>query len=250
MPGRGYLGPAEVPTEVPMDGHARLRARGGLMNAEVVVLLRPLDTFPRESCGPLSGESTEPRMSSPPQPNPSESKPETSALSPREAFDTALGEHRDELLHYLRKRLGDRELAADLAQETLSRMMKYRNAGDIEDHRQMLFRIANNLIFEHHRTRQRHHAGDHHSLDDTGPLRSSEPPVEAIVDARQAIDILLKRTIGDLPPKCRLAFMLSRFDGLSYPQIADRMGISVKMVEKHITKALLACRAAVGDRDF
>jgi len=37
---------------------------------------------------------------------------------------------------------------------------------------------------------------------------------------------------------------------MSYPQIADQMGISVKMVEKHITKALVACRAAVGDRDF
>jgi hypothetical protein len=28
------------------------------------------------------------------------------------------------------------------------------------------------------------------------------------------------------------------------------MGISVKMVEKHITRALVACRLAVGDRDF
>jgi RNA polymerase sigma-70 factor (ECF subfamily) len=44
--------------------------------------------------------------------------------------------------------------------------------------------------------------------------------------------------------------MLSRFDGLTYPQVADKMGISVKMVEKHITRALVACRLAVGDRDF
>lgn len=220
------------------------------MNAEVVARLRPLVAFSRESCSPLSDEKTEQCVSSPPQLDPSERWTGVGAPNRRDAFDAALGEHRDELLHYLRKRLGDRELASDLAQETLSRMMKYRDADDIEDYRQMLFRIANNLISEHHRTRQRHHAGDHHSIDDTGPLRSADPPVEAIVDARQAIDILLKRTIGDLPPKCRLAFMLSRFDGLSYPQIAERMGVSVKMVEKHITKALLACRAAVGDRDF
>ena len=114
----------------------------------------------------------------------------------------------------------------------------------------MLFRIANNLVFEYHRTRKRHHAGDHVSLTEMDELQTPAPSVESIIDARRAIDILLKRTIIELPPKCRLAFMLSRFDGMSYPQIAQRMGISVKMVEKHITKALLACRAAVGDRDF
>lgn len=219
------------------------------MNAEVASLCPP-DAFAQESRGSSSGEKAQQRMPRPPQTSSHESPTGADAADPRDAFDTAMGEHRDELLHYLRKRLGDRELAADLAQETLSRMMKYRDADDVEDHRQMLFRIANNLIFEYHRTRQRHRAADHYSLDETDPLRSQDLPVEAIVDARQAIEILLKRTIAGLPPKCRLAFMLSRFDGLSYPQIADRMGISVKMVEKHITKALLACRAAVGDRDF
>jgi RNA polymerase sigma-70 factor (ECF subfamily) len=74
--------------------------------------------------------------------------------------------------------------------------------------------------------------------------------VEAIADTHQAIDRLFTEAIAKLPPKCRLAFMLSRFDGLTYPQVAAKMGISVKMVEKHITRALIACRLAVGDRNF
>lgn len=170
--------------------------------------------------------------------------------SARDAFDAAVALHRDELSHYLRKRLAGGEAAADLAQETLSRMLKYRDDPGIDDHRLLMFRIANNLVLEYHRARHRRHANSHVSLDDAGPLRVEQPSPESIAHARQALQRLLRDTIARLPPKCRLAFMLSRFDGLSYPQIAERMGVSVKMVEKHITKALLACRAAVGDRDF
>jgi RNA polymerase sigma-70 factor (ECF subfamily) len=220
-----------------------------LVNAEKVVMLRAVEVVTGPSSASLPSARIEHRMtSSPTEPVPPAVTERMD--SPRAIFDAAVAVHRAELLQYLQKRLRDPEVAADLAQETYTRMMKYRDVDHIEDFRLMQFRIANNLIFEYHRTRQRHHTDEHYSLDDTGPIRSVEPPVEAIIDARQAVNTLLKRTITQLPPKCRLAFMLSRFDGMSYPQIAERMDISVKMVEKHITKALLACRAAVGDRDF
>lgn len=241
------LGKAREPVEVQYPSRQLALGRQ-LVNAEAVAVFRRSDGFASESGDSLPGECPELRMISPH----SDAVPQAPPLagSSREAFDLALTERRDELLQYMQKRLRDRDAGADLAQEALSRMMKYRDSPDIEDHGLLLFRIANNLITEYHRTRQRRHANSHFSLDETEPLRDHAPAVEAIVEVRQALDTLLKHTIVSLPPKCRLAFMLSRFDGLTYPQIADRMGISVKMVEKHITKALLACRQAVGDRDF
>lgn len=181
---------------------------------------------------------------------PEELVPSGEEAALRADFDAALGEVRDEVFTYLRHRLGDRETAADLTQEALLRMMKYRDAPGIEDHRALLFRIVHNLVLEHWRAQYRHHAAQHVALDDVAPLQLDQPSVEAIVDARQTVDHLLTQTIAGLPPKCRLAFMLSRFDELTYPQVAAKMGISVKMVEKHITRALVACRLAVGDRDF
>lgn len=168
----------------------------------------------------------------------------------RADFDASLIEIRGELLAYMRLRLGDREVAADLTQEALLRMLKYRDRAEIENRRAMLFRIAHNLVLEYRRAQYRHHAARHVSLDDAVPLRMDQPPMESMLDTRRALDQLLNRTLAELPPKCRLAFMLSRFDGLTYPQVAAKMGISVKMVEKHITRALVACRLAVGDRDF
>ncbi len=48
--------------------------------------------------------------------------------------------------------------------------------------------------------------------------------------------------IESLPEKCRLVFKLSREEGLSIPEIAQRMGIAEKTAEAHLTKALKELR--------
>lgn len=191
--------------------------------------------------------STHPMIESPPG---SDLVPPDEEAPSRPGFDAALVDLRVDLFAYLFRQLGDRETAADLTQEAMLRMMKYRDAPGVDGHRYLLFHIARNLVFEHRRTQGRRHAAQHVSIDDVAPLHAGQPSVESIVDARMAIERLIKRVILRLPPKCALAFALNRVHGLSYPQIAKEMKISVKAVEKHIARALVACRAEVGDRDF
>ena len=56
--------------------------------------------------------------------------------------------------------------------------------------------------------------------------------------------------VNELPPQCREAFTLSRFEHLSYKMIAERMNISVNTVEKHIGKALHILRSELREYDM
>jgi RNA polymerase sigma-70 factor (ECF subfamily) len=53
--------------------------------------------------------------------------------------------------------------------------------------------------------------------------------------------------MNSLPEKCLAVFRLSRIDGLKNREIADQLGISLKAVEKHISKALQIYRNNFSD---
>ena len=56
---------------------------------------------------------------------------------------------------------------------------------------------------------------------------------------------LLQAGLEELPPRCKEAFLLSKYDKLKYKEIAEEMGISVKTVEIHISKALSVLRKRI-----
>jgi RNA polymerase sigma-70 factor (ECF subfamily) len=151
-----------------------------------------------------------------------------------------------EILRFLSGRIADRSTAADLAQESYVRVYAAQTAGSsIEDPRAMLYRIARNLLVDHHRHAALRAEIEIHTEDEIvttvqGP-KGLEPEVAAA--SRQGVMSLVE-VIDGLPPRCRQAFMLNRFDGLSYAEVAGEMGISVKMVEQHIKNALNACEAS------
>jgi len=69
-------------------------------------------------------------------------------------------------------------------------------------------------------------------------------PDEAVI-AEEAWRHVQKR-LDELSVDCRTAFVLSSFHGLTYAEIAHRLGVSERMVAKHIARALRDCRARLG----
>ncbi len=60
----------------------------------------------------------------------------------------------------------------------------------------------------------------------------------------------LDRIIDSLPPRCKEVFSLSRKEGLHNEEIAQRLGITVKAVEKQMTRALKELRAKLSSGEF
>ena len=56
---------------------------------------------------------------------------------------------------------------------------------------------------------------------------------------------LLHRLIAELPPKCRHVFLLHRIYGVQFADIAAQLGVSERMVRKHVVRALMYCRAGL-----
>jgi len=155
--------------------------------------------------------------------------------------------HHDSLIKFLRRRLSVADDAYDVAQETYIRMMKYEGSCEIVSPSAMLYRVAVNVANDHGRAAQARWSADHCSIEDVQVV-SEEPSAERAVLAGQNLDMLLE-VIDGLPPKCKQVFLLSRAHGMTYPEIASHCGISVKMVEKQISRAMAACLRKVGGRD-
>lgn len=60
----------------------------------------------------------------------------------------------------------------------------------------------------------------------------------------------IEQYIEELPPRCKEVFLMSKRDGLTYQEIATELSLSIKSVEKHISKALKILRKRLGQAYF
>ena len=153
----------------------------------------------------------------------------------------------DELRRYIHHRTGSESLAEDVVQETWIRARRVA-AVMPGNPRAYLYRMASNLAVDKLRQQQIRSAVEWPATGDAAgygdglsQIPSSDPgPEEATAD-RQEFAILTD-AIRELPDKCRQVFLAYRGEGLTMREVAERLGISEKTVEKHIARAMVHCR--------
>lgn len=141
----------------------------------------------------------------------------------------------------LRKRFGQgfEAEADDVVQETYVRIAPYRDVAPIRRPQALLMRVASNLARD--LLRRRVVRGRHVQEAANGP-----DPVGSATD-NPLQDLAVKEMILSIPEAYRDVFVLSRFGGLTYEEIATRCDLSIKSVEWRLSKAIAHCTKRLED---
>lgn len=168
----------------------------------------------------------------------------TEASDPDEVtLDTLYRRYGGWLMAALRRRFGASiaNIADDLVQETYIRIAPYQAAGVIRHPQALLMQVASNIA----RDQMRRDDAKGQSL--RAPMDALAESPQGAVQSEQFEALHLKEIVMALPVKYRDVFVLSRFGGLTYEEIAHHFGLSIKTVEWRMTKALALCALRLRD---
>lgn len=148
--------------------------------------------------------------------------------------------HGDQLRRFLLARVRNIADVPDITQEVYLRMLRVPNVESIRSPEAYLFTVAQHVLQQHTlKVAALPSAELEKVLSTQASASHSDPALEVV--AAQCLD-RLQETLEKLSPKARAVFMLSRRDGLSFDEIAMRLGCSRPMVKKYLMKALLQLR--------
>lgn len=160
------------------------------------------------------------------------------ANTPERALDGFYRTHARALRGFARRRVG-REEAEDLVHDAYVRLLQLGETAKLE--REYLYRIASNLAVDavrKVRVRSRHAVED---PEYCASVASPETIFESSMELRR-----LRVFLDELSPPCREMFLLNRIGDLTHAEIAERMGVSVRTVERRIAQAQTRLRSLLG----
>jgi RNA polymerase sigma-70 factor (ECF subfamily) len=157
-------------------------------------------------------------------------------LTDRGAFAAIYSAHAPSLVGFITRKVGDAELAEDILHDLFlgiwARFDSWEVRGDLKTY---LFSAARNHVWSHY-AKQRVRR-DYADAERATAARSERPEAVERIQAER-LGRAVGRWIGELPERRREVFELSRYEHLTYQEIADRLGISVKTVETQMSRAL------------
>lgn len=156
-------------------------------------------------------------------------------------FEEIFNKHSQTLRNYIYYKCGNTQQAEDIVQESYIKLWDNCSKIIFEKAKSFLYTVANNRFFNEvaHKKVVLEHQRRSISTDKT-----NETP-QFILEEEEFYQ-KLKKVIADLPEKQREVFLLSRIDKKKYAEIAEILGISVKAVEKRMSKALLIIKEKIG----
>lgn len=156
----------------------------------------------------------------------------------RSALRTLFEQEYSSVCSVIRRYTSDPGLMEDLAQEVFLRFWQKAPQLDVTSNLPAyLRRMAVNEALAYFRKKSRYQADE---LPAQLPGRTAGAADEQL--EADELSVAVTRAVNGLPERCRIIFQLSRYEEMSYREIAEQLGISIKTVENQMGKALRVLR--------
>ncbi len=168
-----------------------------------------------------------------------------------DAYRDLFYQYHGRLVLFAHKFTGDLQVSQDIVQDAFLKLWeKSPSLASFEVPRAYLFQSVKNSCLNHIRhIKIRHIVEDkvvsHLAEAEKNLYLSQDDPLQSLLE--QDVQRKIDEIVQSMPEKCREVFLLSRNEMLKNREIADRLGISVKMAEKQISKALLMLRSNLSE---
>ena len=152
----------------------------------------------------------------------------------KEDLKSLYDQYFDQLKGFLYYKTGDIGLAEDLVQEVFVKVWEKRGQIKKETVKSLLFTMANNLMINHFNHLKV--VAKHEEMMDKRATFEYQSP--QFLYEEKEFEAKFNKVIKMLPDGCREVFLMNRIDKLKYDEIAERLGLSVKAIEKRMSKAI------------
>lgn len=157
----------------------------------------------------------------------------------RQEFKICFDQYFDAIRNYIYYRSGDADLATDLAQDAFMKVWEKQISYEGTRTKSLLYKMASDAFVSHLRKTK---VKDNYLNSIDLNFKSDCP--ESLLDYKE-LKHYYESALAKLPEKQRTVFLMSRMEGLTYAEIATRLDISVKTVEKRMSKTLKSLRKTV-----
>ncbi|WP_347888872.1 sigma-70 family RNA polymerase sigma factor [Nitrosomonas europaea] len=155
------------------------------------------------------------------------------------AIDILYRDHHNWLFTWLRRKLNCQHQAADIAQDTFTRILALSNLPHLQEPRAYLVTTAKRLIINQSRKQQIEQLYLA-ALAQSAETTDGFPSPESIVSAIETLD-KFSRILAGLAEKPRQAFLLHYLEGFTHAEIAAQLGVSDRMVRRYLMQTLVHC---------
>lgn len=152
-------------------------------------------------------------------------------------FSEQVTQHEPALRAYLLRRFPSLPDHDDLIQETYTRTVRAWRMGSLTHVKGFLFTAARNIAIDLLRQRTGHETVSEEKML---PVLDESSSVPDAIEYRTRQQVLLD-AVASLPPQCRRVMICRYVDGLSYQEIALRLGLSTQTVKGHLVKGVRDC---------